>query len=206
MSKKGTNQFRLSIMGVEALHRLRLSRGASRKTQREFERLVLSNLALIKDRQARTTDRQALGGKKAEASNPVQRQRRVANRCRRFADYLVNNPPSVGLVLGSLRPFAVADDLRLYAQELETLAGARASQGRKPPRHRVHPINREVVALLGFVRQLTGKPHWDDMAVLLGEAMGDKCLSGRRLAALWHDHQKRPRGWLRRFLSQPARV
>jgi hypothetical protein len=87
----------------------------------------------------------------------------------------------------------------MYAQELETLAGARAAPRRKPPRHRVHPINRELVDLLGFVRQLTGRPHWNDMEVLLREATGDKGISGRRLAALWHDHQKRPRGWLRRF-------
>lgn len=203
-SGKGGDEFKPSMKAREALQRLRRSAGASRTTQGEFERLVLSHLALIRDRQALITERQALGGKKV--SNPVQRQRRVAGRCRRFADYLVSNPPSVGVTFGSLRPSALADDLRLYAQELETLADARPAQGRKPPRHHVHPVNREIVDLLRFIRHLSGKLHLDDMAVLLGEATGDKGLSARRLAALWRDHQKRPRGWLTRFLSHPARA
>ena len=85
----------------------------------------------------------------------------------------------------------------------KTLAGARSARVRKPPRHRVHPANREIVEMLGFVRQVTGRPHLNILAVLLQEATGDKGLSARRLAALWRDHQKRPQGWLRRFLSHP---
>jgi hypothetical protein len=58
----------------------------------------------------------------------------------------------------------------------KTLAGARSARVRKPPRHRVHPANREIVEMLGFVRQVTGRPHLEVMAVLLREATGDKGL------------------------------
>lgn len=180
------NQFELSKAGKEALDRLRLSRDAGQNTQRKFEELVVSNLAFI-------SASRAVGGKKAKADNAVQRQRRIAGRCRKFGDYLVNNPPSVGLALGSLRSFLLAGDLMRYAEELEALADTHAAQRRKPPRHRVHQLNRELIDLLAFVRQLTGRSHWKEMEVLLQEATSEKGLTGRRLAALWHDHQRRPR-------------
>lgn len=180
-----------------ALGKLRLSWGG-RSEQTRFQGLVLAHLALIaKQRGAGPSKRSA----RNKPSELVRELRRRATQARRFAARLERPFPAP--LLGSLPPVR---ELRLYSDALMVRAESLRAPTKtvplssllapvyppvyprvrgRPQKRSARPETEQIVDLMRFVREHSGHPHWNDLAVLLRRPCLDVGVSMDRLRALW---------------------
>jgi hypothetical protein len=149
--------------------------------------LVQCHLALIRDVYPQP--------KRLKAIRTVQELRRKANLCRNLASR-IELPEPIGLELVSmtLNPGPAIREVLLYAQRLESEANTLAARAKhRTLRHSAHIENRAILKVLGAVREITGEPHYEDMATLLRGACREHGITGRRLASLWRNHHVKGR-------------
>jgi len=193
-------QFRLETDSERgSLRRLKLNWGG-RKQQQAFKVLVLAHLGLIE-----TTVK--LAGRAREAkvvpkcSEEVRTLTRRAVTVRKFVDWL-NKPFASRWVL--LLHFPPTSELLAYAVALETAAANMRTVPKDEPsiairlgpiraRRRPRPETKDVLNVIRFVKQQTGAPHWNDLAVLLRRPLADTGVCGDRLRALERAYRPKPR-------------
>ena len=169
--------------------------------QRQFERLVLAHLALVRDvgtqpepkkKGARIPLIASPSGHRWVSPIIVRELRRTSSLASAMAERLERQS-------GILRDFGVLwqaeaplRELQLYAEKLTILADQFAVKVHRP-RHGEHAQTRHTVELISFVQGMTSKRHWDNLAILLGEACNDQGINGDRLRKTVGYHTKKRR-------------
>jgi hypothetical protein len=173
--------YRLQPNERAALRQLRLNWG-DRTHRREFQQTVLCHLAGIRTSQG--------GTYRVRVAESFQRR---AKAVRSFIQRM-GRPMSTELakVVAQREPPSPwlrfpANELSLYADACEAYAKLRAGK----PRHSPAAYNEQIVKLLNFVRQYTGRPHLPQLAILLRRPCGDVGMNARRLSQLLSDHGRR---------------
>lgn len=162
--------------------------------QMEFNARVLEHLARIeKSRSGEVT----IDPAKSAVTTRAKKLKRKAERVRRFADELERT------FAEDIEPPFPARELRSYANKLEARAdwhlrgGAYAPPStlvrakRRPPRQAPKEETRHILRLVQFVKQNTGRTHWDKLEILLKLATGDSQYSKHRVQSLSSWHSKR---------------
>lgn len=91
-------------------------------------------------------------------------------------------------------PSAPIRQLKEYANLLKEHADADEPYVARPPlRRRKSKNTNDIIALVRFVEQVTGKPHWNRLAVLVQAAVGDKGFNEDRLRKIVKYHEKKSR-------------
>ncbi len=170
--------------------------------EERFRRFVLRQLATIRD----SGDRQRQGKRSRRAQDLRRQAHRVHTAIRRLVEGESVLLKVEGLIpsLSSWHLDEAVQSLGSYLESLDWHAKSlRANATRREVRHTVTPQNLEILELVAFVRQVTGKPHWTHLAILLKGATGDAAgMNSKRLFQLYKDRegtgQKRTLGVFRR--------
>jgi hypothetical protein len=88
-----------------------------------------------------------------------------------------------------LLPEPPIEELQLYAEKLSAQANASTIKIHRL-RHPADAKTRDIAELITFVQGMTSKRHWDNLAILLQEALGDLGINGDRLRKRYQYHQK----------------
>lgn len=169
--------------------------------QREFERLVLAHLALIRDvvTQPAPEKKRPRIPLIPSPSGQVRVPQIIAREVRSASSFAFAMAEKLEKQSRILRDFGVlwqaeapVRELRLYAEKL-TLLADRFTVKVYRLRHGEHAQTRHTVELISFVQGVTSKRHWDNLAILLGEACKEKGITGDRLRKMVEYHTKKRR-------------
>jgi len=206
-AKKPLPRYRLKSKSEQsALRKLRPASGNA-SLRSSFQRLILSHLALIADTVSWASERPKVGPKLSEV---VRDLRRRAKRVREFAEYskspprlhsagfpFLIDPPIEELLRYAASLEATADDLVKSSNNVRAIwpiaFRARYGMKGKPPRRKARRESRLIVDLLRFVKEITGEPHWEELALLLRGPCDDIGMNAARLRSLWRFYSVRQR-------------
>jgi hypothetical protein len=151
---------------------------------------TISKAAISKSRTASVPLRRPVS---VIAEHRVLNLKRSAASVQRMADQLeegVRKLVQSDLSLMSVLPRPPVEELRSYAETLTVQAdNDQRYVGRPIQRHETHRETREIIALVSFVEEQTGKPHWKSLAVLVAAALGQP-FNEDRLRKLVKYHEK----------------
>jgi hypothetical protein len=200
-----------------ALRRLKLSWG-DRPVRKAFKVLVLAHLALIKELVSRKRSTNFI---RPATSDAVRKLRRRAERVRRLAEDLKKPLALAPPRLVPIFPPFPDCEMRLYADGLDGYAdllqisggygvapqSGVVSPGKRPPRRKTAPETEQILKLVEFVRQQTGREHWGELAILVRRATGDLGYNKHRLQSLcsWHWQKRKTARSHRLGFSLPSR-
>lgn len=177
----------------KALSSLKPTSGLSSE---QFHSLILTQLQNISRaaiHKSRTSSVSLSRSSSAVAEHRVLNLKRLAASVQRMADQLkegVGKLVKSDLSLMSVLPRPPVEELRSYAETLTVLANDDQRYVVRPTqRHETHPETREIIALVRFVEEQTGKPHWRCLAVLVAAALGVPAFNKDRLRKLVKYHE-----------------
>jgi hypothetical protein len=209
-----------------ALRRLRLNWG-DKSEQARFRRFVLASLHFI---EAAVEEGLSRNSGSYKPSQLIRVLKRRAEQVRRFAARLEKRLPVPRLLLPppparALRLYA--EGLEAYARSLaEPASGPRKvvplsslrgtpnatpvdlpvpsfSLAGLPQKRKARSETERIYDLMKFVREQTGRPHWNDLVILLERPCKDHGMSKDRLRSTWK--YNRPKGPSRRHHVVPRR-
>jgi hypothetical protein len=152
----------------------------------EFRRLVLRHLARVHEVGMRLQQKKC-SGRAEDLRRQVQNVHTAIGRLVDGERALRNEAEFPRL--SSLDLVQAVQSLNAYSEKLQ-IELLNANVADRPFRHSVSPQNLEILELIEFVRMVTGKSHWAELAILLNGATGDAGMNRKRLYQLYKDREK----------------